>query len=181
MSAGRDRTVDHRLEEILESYGRVLRAAILRTLPSSAGRDVDEIEQAARIRVWKALEEDRPVERWESYLYRIGVTAALDALRRRRRRREDPLPEPDQGRTEPSVPSDELERVEQREAVRRVAGVLRTLSDDRRRVVALHLRGFQRREIVRLTGWDDIRVRNLLHRGLADLRQGCDDAGIKPP
>ena len=38
-------------------------------------------------------------------------------------------------------------------------------------VVRLHLAGYHRDEIARLLNWTEAKTRNLLYRGLADLRK----------
>jgi DNA-directed RNA polymerase specialized sigma24 family protein len=55
-----------------------------------------------------------------------------------------------------------------------LAGMLPT----RRVVVQLHLAGHDRAEIARLLGWSEDKVRNLTYRGLADLREALQHAGI---
>ena len=83
--------VDRRLDELLTSYGAFLRNAVRRLCPTSLGVSIDEVEQDARIRLWHALERERNIDDPASYLYRIAATAAIDAMRRIRARREQPL------------------------------------------------------------------------------------------
>ena len=51
-----------------------------------------------------------------------------------------------------------------------VDACLRRLIDSRRLIVAFHLLGHDLAESEQLSGWGAKRVRNLLYRGLADLR-----------
>jgi RNA polymerase sigma-70 factor (ECF subfamily) len=51
---------------------------------------------------------------------------------------------------------------------------LETLAVDRRVAVRLHLRGQSLAEIARITGWTSGKARNLLYRGLADLRASLE-------
>jgi RNA polymerase sigma-70 factor (ECF subfamily) len=44
----------------------------------------------------------------------------------------------------------------------------------------MHLAGYERHEIAELLGWTEAKTRNLLYRGLADLRQVLDSWGIGP-
>ena len=50
-------------------------------------------------------------------------------------------------------------------------GCLAALPDARRIAVGMHLTGFAAGEIALAMSWGEKRVRNLLHRGLAALRQ----------
>lgn len=45
------------------------------------------------------------------------------------------------------------------------------LAEPRRLAVGLHLQGFSTQEAARALGWDEKRVRNLVFRGMVDLRQ----------
>jgi RNA polymerase sigma-70 factor (ECF subfamily) len=44
----------------------------------------------------------------------------------------------------------------------------------------MHLAGYERHEIAELLGWSEAKTRNLLYRGLADLREVLDSWGIRP-
>lgn len=175
---------DSQLELVLERYGKILRAAIARTVPAAMALEIDDIEQEARIRVWKALAERRPIQRLESYVYRIGVTAAIDALRKVRARREEQLDdEAESGGGETATPPlswpDGVRR--RREAVETVRGCLERLGVNRRRAVGLRLHGLTHGEISDLTGWSQAKIRNLAYRGLRDLRACCRAAGVEVP
>jgi RNA polymerase sigma-70 factor (ECF subfamily) len=50
----------------------------------------------------------------------------------------------------------------------------------RRSVVRMYLAGYGREEIADLLGWTEPKTRNLLYRGLADLREVLTDMGIGP-
>ncbi len=172
------------LERVLERYAGVLRAAIARTVGGNPELDVEDIEQEARIRVWKALAAERPNQRLDSYIYRVGVTAAIDAVRKARARREERLGDVEEGGgPEPAVapPTWPDAVTGRREAVAVVRGCLRGLGDNRRRAVGLRLHGLTRGETAELTGWTEAKIRNLVHRGLKDLRACCRAAGIEVP
>jgi RNA polymerase sigma-70 factor (ECF subfamily) len=50
----------------------------------------------------------------------------------------------------------------------------------RRSVVKMYLAGYGREEIADLLGWTEPKTRNLLYRGLADLREALTEMGIGP-
>ena len=54
------------------------------------------------------------------------------------------------------------------------------LADSRRSVVRMYLAGYGREEIADLLGWTEAKTRNLLYRGLADLRERLTSMGIGP-
>jgi RNA polymerase sigma-70 factor (ECF subfamily) len=63
-----------------------------------------------------------------------------------------------------------------------LAAVITRAVDDltpaRQAVVRLHLRGYHRDEIAALLGWSEAKTRNLLYRGLDDLRAILAKHGI---
>jgi len=184
-STGDDRRdVAQRLDELLRAYGAFLRRAIRRVCASTPGLNVDDIEQDARIRLWHALQRERNIDDPASYLYRIAATAAIDALRRVRGRRETQLliapgASDDEPLRDPASPDRTPEQLAvDRQLVGRVQAELAQLPVNRRRAVGLHLRGFTSAEIGRLLGWTESKARNLASRGLKDLRARLRSEGL---
>jgi RNA polymerase sigma-70 factor (ECF subfamily) len=166
-----------RFEELLTRYRRALRAAIARVISPRTGISTDDVEQEASLRLWRALSDGRTLDNPGAYVYRVGMAAAIDAVRALKARREQELDEDDLRTLTAPEPTPER-AIGGRQLLERAAVVLTGLPDDHRRVVGLSLSGFARREIVDMTGWSETRVRNLLHRGLKDLRRGCKERGI---
>jgi RNA polymerase sigma-70 factor (ECF subfamily) len=181
--------VGARLDELLTAYGAFLRNAVRRLCPTALGVTVDEIEQDARIRLWHALKRERNITDPASYLYRIAATAAIDAMRRVRARREHQLDEAtgdghaDAPAATPlmAVPRSPEELTADRQKGQRIREVLSRLAANRRRAVGLHLQGFTSTEIGRLLGWSEPKARNLTHRGLKDLRDLLKLEGLDLP
>jgi RNA polymerase sigma factor (sigma-70 family) len=183
----RDARNEDRFEDLLRRYARLLRRAITRACPPSLGILTTDIEQDARIRLWRAIESEKELEDPASYVYRVGVTATIDAIRRVRARREEQLPDagsPENGmhaqlvsdwRSAPDV------QAERHEIVDQVRQSLDALADNRRRAVALHLQGLTLEEIGHLLGWSAGKARNLVYRGLHDLRIELRRRGIDYP
>ncbi len=173
--------LDARLHTLLDEYGHVLRRAIALTA-RGGGVDVDDVEQEARVRIWKALRRQRELAKPASFFYRVAVTTTIDALRRLRARREESLeasrPGTGVGRG-PRTRRFELIRdpaaspeaaASSRQKLDQVGEALSCLPANRRRAVGLHLQGFNTREISELLGWTEPKARNLLYRGLKTLR-----------
>ncbi|HEY7863379.1 MAG TPA: RNA polymerase sigma factor [Thermoanaerobaculia bacterium] len=169
---------ERRLEDFLGRYGPLLRRAVAAACPRGLSRQIDDIEQEARIRLWRALRAETTILDPASYLYRVAITATIDAVRRSRARPEDPTPDERldafSGREE-ADPERDARAKEVTSAVDRAAS---RLSHDRRRAVLLHLQGFNVAEIARLIGGTHARARNLAYRGLADLRRALAEDGI---
>ena len=174
----------------LDSVSSAIEGVIarFRTLVRSVGArrglveaDLDEVLQDVRIRLWQAGEGGKTLEELgSSYLYHVATTAALDLLRRRRARRaadSEDIDERTELRSEDASPHDD---VEARELAAQIDSAIDTLAMDRRVAVRFHLSGYDREDIARMLGWTEARTRNLLYRGLDDLRRRLTDMGITP-
>ncbi|MCJ7628913.1 MAG: sigma-70 family RNA polymerase sigma factor [Longimicrobiales bacterium] len=132
------------------------------------GSDLDELFQEIRIRLWKALEDPERIDALSgSYVYRTATSAAVDLIRRRRKGgRQLPL-DPNLQEANPSNPASQQEA---RETDEEVSRALQRLDERRRPVVRMYLAGYNHKEIADFLGWSQGSTRNLLYRGLADLR-----------
>jgi RNA polymerase sigma-70 factor (ECF subfamily) len=157
-------TLSLSIEHALARWGGLVRRAARRY--GFDGPDLEEIEQDIRIRLWRALERqgENRTGVGASYVQEAAMSATVDLLRRRRRERAqvalDGLPDLEDRRGQASEP----------DLVALLERVLLRLPPDRRVAVRLHLEGRGRDDIAMLTGWSEARTRNLLYRGLGDLR-----------
>jgi RNA polymerase sigma-70 factor (ECF subfamily) len=176
-------SVDARWQSLIEQYAGLLRATISRVCPRQLGLQVEDIEQEARLKLWRALKSERTIESPASYVFKTAARATIDAIRRARARREEQLgPPPEAGGSygwEVVDPQASPERQAERALVlAKVKECLGRLKAERRRALALHLQGFTTEEIGRLLGWTEPRARNLVYRGLKQLRETLRSAGI---
>lgn len=179
--------IEGRFNIILDEYGRFLRNTIAQLCPKDLGIQLDDIEQEARLRLWRALQSEREITDLASYLYRIVVSTTIDAVRRVKTRREEQLrlgEEADDDGVGIILLMVDKEQsperlAERQQVVQKVARVLARLPESRRRAVGLFLQGFNSQEISDLLGWSEPKARNLLYRGLKDLRQGLRAEGIE--
>src|SRR5918992_5653774 len=87
----REVEIEEQFNAVVEEFGILLRRAIVRLCPHDKGLQFDDIEQEARMRLWRALQAEREVTNYASYLYRIAATATIDAIRRVQARHEEQL------------------------------------------------------------------------------------------
>jgi RNA polymerase sigma factor (sigma-70 family) len=170
-----DEGVDSRFEALVNSYQKFLRDTVLRLCPRDLGLQVEDIEQEVRIRLWRAIRSETDIRHGASYIHRVVLTATIDAIRRVRARREDQFdPLTDDTSTDvlgrPAAPASPERIAERRQMFDRVAGALARIAPDRRRAAGLHLQGLTLEEIAALLNWTESRTRNLIYRGLNDLR-----------
>jgi len=144
--------------------------------------DVDEVFQEVRIRLWRALAgSEKIAQARASYVYRTATSAALDLIRRRRVRREEELDvsRDASGVLQTAQPGADV-MAETTELCDIVAETVDELIESRRPVVQMSLNGYRLEEIADLLGWSEAKTRNLLYRGLTDLRTRLCEKGIGP-
>ncbi len=182
--------IEAEFNAILEKYGAFLRQTIARICPKDIGIHFDDIEQEARLRLWRAIEAEREINFHGSYIYKIAVSVTINAIRRAKARREEQLrlaeDEEDQGASEvrtinlmAGAENSPEAQAEREELLRKVEEAMARLAENRRLAVGLHLKGMTTDEIADLMGWSEPKARNLVYRGLKDLRGELRDAGIE--
>jgi RNA polymerase sigma-70 factor (ECF subfamily) len=175
MTVPRD-SISDELETLVLRFARFAgRIAHDRGLPQE---DTDELLQELRLRFWRARK-DGLRDLSAGYVRRTAISAALDIIRRRRTNRNVSLDD-DEGTATPlaSTTAGPGELLDQSELAQRVARAVDALAPARRVVVRMHLQGYKREEIAELLRWSEARTRNLLYRGLADLRNALIAEGI---
>jgi RNA polymerase sigma factor (sigma-70 family) len=143
---------------------------------------LDEVMQEVRIRLWRARGTSEQIEETNtSYVYRTATSAALDVIRRRRSRQADRHEAIDEGGGVAVLAApepDPHQSLEGSELAERVNRAIESIPASRRPAVRMHLAGYPREEIASLMGWSEAKTRNLLYRGLADLRDRLTAEGV---
>jgi RNA polymerase sigma factor (sigma-70 family) len=168
---------DARFEALVRDYGRLIRHAIRRAARADAPRLADDIEQTVLVALWQQVAREQVIDHPASYVYRAAVRETVRAIRRERAQsaRAEPAGAQAERVMTGTTPDDDVRRREQREALR---ASLETLTPDRARAVKAHLAGFSVEEIMALCGWPYQRARNLIARGMADLRVALRERGM---
>jgi RNA polymerase sigma-70 factor (ECF subfamily) len=160
------------VEEDLTRIRHTLTVSVRRVCPSWLADSADDIAQEAMLRVLGSLEKTEHSQGPSaSYLWKVAYTATVDEIRRVRRRQERPLEAAELERRGPVDAAGPLREAREGELVQAVTDCLRRLRESRRLMVGFHLMGHSLAESQDLSGWDAKKVRNLLYRGLADLRR----------
>lgn len=158
-----------------------LQKAVRRACPPWAASQVEDIVQAAMIRVIRVRERREGNEPLPaSYLWKVAYTATIDELRRLRAKREVALDGEDGTEPVAAPQADPSRRVESEEITRGLADCLSRLVDTRRQAVTLYLAGHTVPEAARLLEWTPKRAENMVYRGLADLRGCLEKKGLRP-
>jgi RNA polymerase sigma factor (sigma-70 family) len=158
---------DASLEQLVESYGALIRRVVAGVCGPARDLIGDDVQQEVLVALWKRLKGEQPIERPASYVYRAAVREAVRLLNRERERRAEPI----EGLDLPGRYGDgPLANVEARQLRERIERALSGLPADRQRAARAHLAGFDVAEIMEMTDWPYQKARNLVARGMADLR-----------
>jgi RNA polymerase sigma-70 factor (ECF subfamily) len=167
------------LDDVIDRFGNLM-ARVGRGLRLPAA-DIDEAIQDVRIRLWRTLASGgADIRRLPAtYVYRTTMSAMLDLIRRRRSRREAAF-ESLEAHVVPLAsaivaPDAGLDAEDLRA---QVAAAIDEITESRRAVVRMYLAGYAREEIAQLLGWSEPKTRNLLYRGMDDLRARLTARGI---
>ncbi len=178
MTSQRD-SISDELESLVSRFARFAgRIAHDRGLPHE---DIDELLQDLRVRFWRAQKEGH-LDLSANYVRRAAISAALDIIRRRRVDRNVSLDDSEGGAPPlAAATAGPAELLDQSELAQRVTSAVSGLAPARRAAVRMYLDGYRREEIAELMKWSDAKTRNLLYRGLADLRAVLLAQGIGTP
>jgi RNA polymerase sigma factor (sigma-70 family) len=137
---------------------------------------MEDIEQRVLIELWKQVAREQPIDYPSSYVYRAAVRETVRTVRRSLRRAEDALEENET--VEVDSQPDPHRAAVAGELGRQIGRELAGLSPEREVAVRCHLAGYRVREIMKRQGWTYQKARNLIARGMADLRRGLRSKGI---
>lgn len=160
----------------MRQYGRLIRSVVLKVGGPRVRADAEDIEQRVLIELWKQVAREQPIDYPSSYVYRAAVRETVRTIRRALRRSEESFEE---GlAVELDTAPDPVDTVEGRELGQHIRAEIATLQPERGLAVRCHLAGYRVREIMAAHGWTYQKARNLIARGMADLRHGLRDKGI---
>ena len=178
MGSGADR-VSSTIEAVVARFRTMVRSVGVKR--GLADADLDEVLQDVRIRLWQVGKAGKELEELgSSYLYQVATSAALDMLRRRRAHRSDQTENVHENVELPAATPSPHDEMEGSELGMQIDAALETLSPERRVAVRFHLSGYDREDIARSLGWSEPKTRNLLYRGLDDLRRRLAVMGVTP-
>lgn len=165
-----DKSKEDELRSLLDRFSSLIKIHIIKFNPQRFGLDPDDIAQEIRIKIWRLLHNEKNIKNYSSYIKKIVNSSVIDLLRKCKRdegivflERQKKVSEI-RGTYPAALPLDEVLRDQVAEAVN-------SLIESRRNVVRLHLLDMTIEEISAFYGWSMHKTRNLLYRGLADLKR----------
>jgi RNA polymerase sigma factor (sigma-70 family) len=170
-----DKAAEEDFGRILEKFSGSIRAQVLSRGLERRGIDPEDIIQEVRIRLWKRFGNEKKVANPSSYIKKVVGSVLIDQLRKSRA--EDRLLRQAMQKNleEQKPPADR----EAEESLRRtLEDAVDSLIESRRKVVKLFLLNLTVEEISSALRWSHDKTRNLLYRGLSDLRIALKKRGV---
>ena len=165
-----------RFDGLMTQYDRLIRAIVAR-LGRRFGlrRDnflvQEDIAQEVRFDIWKQVARGQVIDFPATYIYTATIRETVRALRRVTTREMDSLDE-DGAIDDVADGADPFKILAAKDQFRAIQSGIRGLTPERQAAVRAHLSGFQFQEMMDMHGWSYQKVRNLVARGMADLRAG---------
>ncbi len=159
---------------LVRQYSRLIRSAVARVAGSSSAGICDDVEQKVLIALWQAMPGEQIPDHPSSYIYRAAVRETVRAVRGLKETSELG---PEADKADPSAPPDAI--LEAKELGRAIRTALSEIGADRRRAVKAHLAGYEVKEMMVMFDWPYHKARNLIARGMADLRRKLDARGYR--
>jgi RNA polymerase sigma factor (sigma-70 family) len=168
---------DRDLETLLARFTNFIRAHIQKFEVQRFGIDPDDIAQEVRIKIWKLIKNEKNVVNYASYIKKIVDSVVIDQLRLLRK--DEQLYRMEKQKQVAEQLNGYRPEVLRNTLLKEAVGkAVESLIESRRNVVKLYLFDLNIEEISRFYGWSLHKTRNLLYRGLADLKRSLKKADI---
>jgi RNA polymerase sigma-70 factor (ECF subfamily) len=172
----KDRT--HEFEMLVEKYSRFIESQILQFNPQKNGIDPDDIVQEVKIKLWNVLIDEKKIYSISSYIKKIVNSCVIDQIRKSKRE-EGVISKEKRKKISDRRSYYKKHNFSERELKNMVGEAVESLMESRRRVVRLFLLNMTLQEIAIVLNWSEAKTRNLLYRGLDDLKRMLREKGIE--
>jgi RNA polymerase sigma-70 factor (ECF subfamily) len=139
--------------------------------------DCHDISQEVILKLWKVMNNEKKIRHYSSYIKKVVDSTIIDYLRKSRRhnkvisfKMQESISEKRTFFKENSDPNKSLKKI--------IYNAVENLIESRKKVVKLYLLDLTIGEISILFNWTEDKTRNLLYRGLSDLKNNLKEKGI---
>lgn len=166
------------LERILHQFSNYIYANIYKFNPQTKGIDPEDIFQDVRLKIWNLIEDEKEIKNYAFYLRKIINSCIIDKLRKHKRESNIILLEKKELISEKLNPyhSKDTSTIN---CPQLMGKAVNSLIQSRQKAVKLFLAELTLDEIALVCNWSKDKTRNLLYRGLSDLKRKLLEMGIK--
>lgn len=163
---------------VLKKFARSIQGNIQKFNLPKEGIDPDDVFQEVRIKIWKLLNDEKKIINYSSYIRKIVDSSVIDHIRKMRRERVLILQQKQRAISEWKS-TYETDSEYDKNLKQMVSETVKSLLESRQKVVRLYLLNLTIEEIATLFSWSRDKTRNLLYRGLSDLKKSLKERGIE--
>ncbi|MCD6516435.1 MAG: RNA polymerase sigma factor [Candidatus Aminicenantes bacterium] len=140
--------------------------------------DYDDISQEVILKLWKVINNEKKIKHYSSYIKKVVNSTIIDYLRKSRRQQQVISSKMQEKIFEKQVPFKEKD--DQKNFLKKkIYSAVESLIESRKKVVKLYLLDLTIEEMSILFNWTEDKTRNLLYRGLSDLKKNLKGNGIE--
>jgi len=174
----RDEKKIREFEAVLNKFSRFVKINIQKFNVQKKGIDPDDISQEVKIKIWKILEDEKKINNFTSYIRKVVDSSVIDKLRKLKREKAIYIHEKHKWISEQK--SNYLHEIYYDDSIKEVvSNAVELLIESRRKAVKLFLLNMTIEEISVFLKWSKDKTRNLLYRGLSDLKNILKEKGIE--
>ncbi len=165
-------------ESILNKFSRFVKINIQKLNVQKNGIDPEDISQEVKIKIWKILEDEKKIKNFASYIRKVINSSVIDKLRKIKREKGIYIHEKYKWISEQK--SNYQNRILLNDNTKKIIdGAIESLIKSRRKAVKLFLLNMTIEEIAIYLNWSKDKTRNLLYRGLSDLKKALKEKGFE--
>ena len=164
-------------EAVMEKFSQSIRASVQKLDLEKRGIDPEDIIQEVKIKIWKKLGNEKNVRLYSLYIKRIISSTLVDQIRKMRRQEKLILHE--QQRLQYGDRRNAEDPPQPEAFCEWLGEAVESLIESRRKTVKLFLSDLSIEEISSTLNWSKDKTRNLLYRGLSDLKAKLRDKGVE--
>ena len=163
---------------VIEDFSILIKANIQKFNIQKNGLDPDDITQEVKIKIWKLLNDEKKIKNYASYIRKIVNSSVTDHLRKLKR--EEGILDFERRKIISEIKSRYGSEITlDKDLKKMIAQSVDSLIESRKKVVKLFLLNMNIDEIAALFLWSRDKTRNLLYRGLNDLKKNLRKRSIE--
>ena len=169
---------DDVIRDLLEKYGALIRRVVARVGGRAIQDSRDDVAQAVVMSLWQQVSREQTITHPSSYIYRAAIRETVRAVKQElERMRTHAAIDAEDGPALPSRAPNPETAAASTELGARIDRAIGGLLDERGKAVRAHLAGYSVEEIMQAYDWPYQKARNLIARGMGDLRDELKKAG----
>ena len=171
------------VEKTIKKYSNLIKKVIRETSPDICQFDMDDIEQEINIIIWKEfIKNEKKIYSPYSYIRRIAYTTTSRMMKTVSKRKLFIVEEQEREQEKLNLIGNIHsygKQFSEEELMKIINEAIDSLVEARGKVIKMHLMGMHLNEIAEFLDWSEGKVRNLLYRGLKDLKEQLRKTGIE--